>query len=170
MPATPEVLKADWKNEDYTAILSTLLDLYGRDLLKAQPSDREKYCSKASSAKACWVAIISGMSRYESNHRTESTYKEDFKNSKGEFIISAGLLQVSHESCNSYGAEIKNTEALKEPAHNLRCGILILNKWVPKDEVIAGGEKSAWRGGARYWAVLRNKQAQIQVISRALTK
>lgn len=166
---TSPTLKADWPDSAYTVILSKALDAYGADLLAAKPSDYARFCGTAP-ARACWVAVISAMARYESGFDTNQTYTEKFKDSKGQYVISTGLLQVSLESCRAYGASATSTAELKLPEKNLECAVRILNRWVPKDGVIAAGSSGAWRGGARYWAVLRDKQTQIATRARVLTQ
>jgi hypothetical protein len=101
------------------------------------------------------VHLMAAMAKYESSFNASSTYKESFKNGRGEYVISTGLFQVSYESSRGYGFAGITTEQLKDPYKNIDVAIAILNKWATADGVIAGSGKSPYRGGARYWSVLR---------------
>lgn len=103
-----------------------------------------------------WCQLLSIMAKYESGFDPLQYYTEDFNDSKGNKIISRGLLQISIESANAYGAELTNAEQLHDVRTNLRCAILILDRWVSRDLVLASGIVGNWRGGARYWSVLRD--------------
>ncbi len=137
------------------------ITLYGKDLLAANPSDYAKYCGTAPKLD-CYNAILHGMSVYESGIDPSKTYKENFEDAKGNYVISTGLLQVSVESCKSYGSSANSTEDLKIPEKNLECSVRILNRWIPKDGVIAGGSYGEWKGAARYWSILRKGQAEVR--------
>lgn len=122
-------------------------------LASAKPRDATSFCPKGMSAEN-WVHLLASMAKYESSFKPSTTYKESFKNSKGEYVISTGLLQLSYESVAGYGFRV-TTEQLKDPKQNLTIGIKILEKWVTQDGVITSGG-SPYRGGARYWSVLRS--------------
>jgi hypothetical protein len=102
-----------------------------------------------------WVHLIVAMARFESSYKPVTTYREKFKNSRGEFVISTGLLQISYESARGYGFSGITTEQLKEPKKNLEVGVKILERWSLADGVIAGNGKSPYQGSSRYWSVLR---------------
>jgi len=100
-----------------------------------------------------WTHLLVAMAYYESTFRPSHTYLESFKNTKGERILSTGLLQLSYESVGGYGFKV-TTQQLKDPFLNLTIGVKILERWVVNDGVI-GSQVSPWRGGGRYWSVLR---------------
>lgn len=107
-----------------------------------------------------WVHLLAAMCKFESSFKETSTYKENFKNSKGEYVISTGLFQVSYESVRGYGFTGITTDDLKDPFKNIEVAIKILEKWVVSDEYIyrtySGPDgKTHYEGGSRYWAVLR---------------
>jgi len=136
------------------------LDTLGKDLLDVVPADRSLFCprySKMSYAqrKQYWTFMISAMTRFESNFNTNTKYTESFTDSNGKKVISRGLLQISIESGRGYDCDLRTAQDLHDPYKNLACGIRILNRWVSRDGRIAGKVSSKWRGGARYWAVLR---------------
>ena len=145
----------EWSTHVYNA-----LDSLGQDMLDVIPADKSLFCPKYSNLsyaqrKQYWTYVLSSMVRFESNFKTETKYTEDFNDSRGNRVISRGLLQISIESGNAYGCNFRTTADLHDPYQNLSCGIRILNRWVGRDGRIAGKVSGSWKGGARYWAVLR---------------
>lgn len=118
-----------------------------------QTKVKDPFCPEMNNRN--WVHLLAAMTRYESNFKPTLTYQEKFKNSKGEFVISTGLLQLSYESSRGYGFPGITTEQLKDPFKNLEVGVAILSKLVAQDGVITS-DKAPWKGGARYWSVLRS--------------
>ena len=94
----------------------------------------------------------------ESDFDEDQTYKENFKEADGTFIISRGLLQLSKTSAINYGCDIDSGSDLEKADNNLLCGLRIMKHWILNDKVIAGGRKGAWRGLARYWGPFRTKK------------
>jgi hypothetical protein len=156
--------KAAWDNipegKMYTIYTMESLWKYGGDLLAVtNVSDSEIYCAllpkmTKDQRLSFWVALISCMAERESNFKTQTSYKEGFDDSKGDAVISRGLMQLSLESVNqkAYGGNVKRAEDLHDPKINLECAVKILNYWIPKDGFIG----TAKYGGARYWATLRD--------------
>lgn len=163
--------------KDWTAHVDRELDRIGSDLLETVPADKNTFCPKYQNLshaqrKQFWTFLISSMVRFESNFKTDSAYTEDFNDSSGKKVISRGLLQISIESGNAYGCGFKTTKDLHDPYQNLSCGVRILNRWMANDERIAGKVNGSWKGGARYWSVLRTTSgsySSIQSWSRALS-
>lgn len=170
-----EAAKTDGKK--WTAHVMTQLDVLGDDLLDVIPADGTTFCPKYNSLtraqrKNFWVYLMSQMTKYESSFNTNLKYTEDFDDSNGNPVISAGLLQISIESGNAYGCAFKSTSDLLDPYQNLSCGIRILNRWMGKDARIAGKVSGSWKGGARYWAVLRSTNspyANIVAATKAIS-
>lgn len=136
------------------------LPILGPDLLAKNPKDVAAFCANyknlsPADQKNFWVYFISAMTELESSHKPEMQYVEAFDDANGNNVVSRGLLQLSIESGNGYGCGLKNANELHDPYVNLNCGLRILNRWIGRDLVISGKEGTAWRGGARYWAVLR---------------
>lgn len=102
-----------------------------------------------------WVHLLAAMCYFESGFKPEKTYRESFKNSKGEIVISTGLFQLSYESVRGYGFKTATTESLKNPFENITIAVKILENWVVKHGTIAGTGEKPYKGGAMYWAVLR---------------
>lgn len=146
--------------KDWTLHVLQTMDSLGKNILDVVPSDAETFCPKYAGLsyeqrKDVWAFLISAMVRYESNFKPEVQYQESFKDSKGNYVISRGLLQLSIESSQGYKCGLSDAQELHDPYKNLSCGIRILDRWLDRDGRIAGQEGSAWRGGARYWSVLR---------------
>lgn len=148
------------EGKEWTTHVDRELDRLGQTLLDVVPADRSVFCPKYSmmsyaQRKQYWAFMLSAMVRFESNFKTETSYTEGFSDSNGKPVISRGLLQISIESGNAYGCGFKTTKDLHDPLQNLSCGIRILDRWVGRDGRIAGKVDGKWRGGARYWSVLR---------------
>lgn len=170
--------KADWSSKEWTKILSSAIDQYGGDMLKVTPSDASTYGLKGD-RKQFYIMLISSMARYESSFAPTTTYRECNKTKcvysggcqysaqygycmksgssvDGGIIISRGLLQMSYSSAKNYGCSfLTKPEDLHDVTNNLKCSVIILNKWVTQDKVIGTDKK----GGARYWSVLRESSA-----------
>ncbi|NRA30295.1 MAG: transglycosylase [Parvularculaceae bacterium] len=182
----PPMFRAAWDGEpDGTAwteaLLAALTSAEGEALLAATPSDVTDFCPgfltlDEQGRAAFWVATFSAMAKLESNFQADLTFNEKencntdacraaFTTQDGRDVISRGLLQLSQESANGYqGCTVPadNEELLHNPAVNLQCSVAIMARWVPEDGVIAKLQ-SPWRGGARYWSVLRRPEKLIQI-------
>lgn len=101
--------------------------------------------------KDCVAQLMSIMAKYESGFDPKNVYHEPPPLG----VDSIGLFQLSIESEKTL-CSLKSKEDLKEPITNIKCAVKVLSKWVQKDGVLYGGQKGAWRGGSRYWSVLRN--------------
>jgi len=184
----PLVIEVDWasvpEGAAWTDFTANAIDELGSGLIASSPSDVSSFCPNYEilddeTKRAFWVSLISAMARPESNFNPAVSFneydnckypgcKDDFTTQDGRKVVSRGLLQMSQESANGYkrfGCEIaiEDEETLHDPATNLRCGVVILARWVSADGQIAK-ETSPYRGGARYWSVLRRpgKIAGIQ--------
>lgn len=145
----------DWSNHLYAE-----MDRLGQDLLDVVPADAATFCPNYKNLsyndrKKYWVFIMSVMAKFESGFKTNSSYTEDFTDSRGNNVISRGLLQLSIESAKGYDCELASAQDLHNPLKNLSCGVRILDRWVGRDGRIGGKINSQWRGGARYWSVMR---------------
>jgi hypothetical protein len=160
-PAPAEVFKGRWNNAEYDAILANALAVHGKELYSVKPMDYKDFIKEWPSTKEgltiFWSNILIEMSKYESGWKTATQYKESFKGSDGEYIISRGLYQLSHSSAKAYGCPLPKPESLHDPKLNIECAVVILNRWVGRDGRIAGKANGKWLGGARYWSVLRQE-------------
>ncbi len=75
---------------------------------------------------------------------------------EGTPISSRGLLQISRESANGYGCNIKDAKELHQPGVNIACAVRIFNRWIVKDKMISGRVKGKWKGAARYFSPFRD--------------
>lgn len=145
----------DWSNHLYSE-----MDRLGQDLLDVVPADSATFCPNYKNLsyderKKYWVYVMSVMTKFESSFKPNTSYTEDFNDSSGRKVISRGLLQISIESAKGYDCEVRDAQELHDPFKNLSCAVRILDRWVGRDGRIAGKVDSKWRGGARYWAVMR---------------
>lgn len=157
---TKSLNRRSWSEHIYDE-LPTL----GPDLLKANPVDAKIFCPNfpnlsESERKQFWAFFISSMAKFESGFDPNESYTEGFKDNTNTYVISRGLLQISLESSKGYRCGFNSGKELYHPTKNLSCGIKILNHWMKKDQRIASRSGLGWRGGARYWAVLRQGPKQ----------
>ncbi len=165
---------AAFHNKSWSDITRDAIHTYGQDMLHvSRLKDAKYYCPRFSKLSVSerlqvFTTLISQIAKYESAYKTNAKYTENLKDRFGNYVVSRGLLQLSIESANGYGCRIKNAIELHNPKTNLECGVRILNKWVSRDRYIGTGS----RGGARYWATLRNHsyaQSKIRSKIRALS-
>jgi len=163
------------QGKEWTAHVNRQLDLIGADLLVGDPQDSNLFCGNYdklsdSQRRQYWTFILSMMVKYESGFNTNAKLTEKFTDYHGRKVISRGLLQISIESSHSYDCGLRSSQDLHDPLQNLTCGIRILNRWVKYDRRIAGKVSQSWRGGARYWAVLRSVSGSYKSILKASQK
>jgi len=136
---------------DYTYML-----VKNSKLVTIKASDEKAFCPNGMSA-ANWTHLITAVAKRESNHKPALEYKESFKNSKGEYIISTGLLQISLESSKGYNCGMTSQADLKDPYKNIACGVKIFERWLERDKVLSKKVGSQWTGAiARYHSVGRD--------------
>lgn len=136
------------------------LPTLGPALLESNPVDAKIFCPnyanlEESERKQFWAFFISSMVKFESNFDPKEAYTEGFTDSSGRYVVSRGLLQISLESSKGYRCGFASEKDIHNPTKNLSCGIRILNHWMKKDVRIASRSGLNWKGGARYWSVLR---------------
>lgn len=128
--------------------------------------DVTRFCPKFSSLSRperieFWVEVISVMAFYESNWSPKLHYGEPPPLG----YDSIGLLQLSYEDKHYKFCTLnRKAKSLENPLLNLDCGIRILAQLVAKDGII--GSDKPYRGGARYWSVLREKRALPKVLAK----
>ncbi len=159
----------------WTTHLNGALDTLGKDMLDVIPADATTFCGNYKSLsynqrKQFWMYLMSYMTKYESGFNTKTSYTESFSDSSGKKVVSRGLLQISIESGRAYGCDLKTESDLHDPYKNLDCGVRILNRWLDRDGRFAGKVDGAWRGGARYWSVLRTTSGSYSSIVSGVSK
>lgn len=144
-----------WANPDWDQML--LKAIGESELMTARPKDLNEF-GVMKDPKVFWGKILVTMSYWESKWKPDAKYQESFRDRSGKRIWSRGLFQLSLESGLGYKCPFRNQEDLHDPERNIKCAVLILERWVTRDNRIAGKESGSWRGGARYWAVLRGSR------------
>lgn len=174
--AAAPLWEASVKNgKEWTAHVLNNLDTLGKDMMNASPTDVATFCPKYSQLsyaqkKDVWTYLMSIMVKNESGFDPNQQFKESFKDSNGKNVISRGLFQISIESSQGYSCGIKKAQELHDPYVNLSCGIRILNRWVSRDKRVAGKVNGGWRGGARYWSVLRTtSRSYPEIVAKTKT-
>lgn len=161
-PEAPKVkLNKSWPNTDWQS--------YAYEKAKELPrtTDEKEFCPQGLT-QANWTHLLAAMAYYESGYSPAKTYREKFKNGRGEYVISVGLFQTSYESSRGYGYPGITTEDLKAPFLNIDVAVSILKKLTLRDGVVANHSGQPWLGGQKYWSVLRTtgKLAQIKARMR----
>lgn len=129
------------------------------------PIDEANWFPNDMDRAECYVHLLAAMCKFESGFNPKQMYKEKFKNSNGEYVVSTGLLQLSYESVAGYGFKT-TTEKLKDPFHNITIAVKILERWITQDKKIAESRPNL--GGARYWSVLR--EPNVNEVKELLSK
>jgi hypothetical protein len=123
-------------------------------------SDEKEFCPQGLT-RANWVHLFASIAKNESNFKPNLTYREAFKNGKGEWVISVGLYQVSYESAGGYGFRGLTTEQLKNPTLNTQVAVAIVKKLAAQDGRLAGKKPNGqWAGASRYFSVFRNDKVK----------
>lgn len=158
-------------NRTWSEHVYNTLPTLGPDLLTSNPVDAKIFCPNyknlgKSDRKRFWAFFISSMAKFESEFNPKSAFTEGFKDSTGRYVVSRGLLQISLESSKSYSCGFRTSADLHSANGNLSCGIRILNHWMKRDVRIASKYGGGWKGGARYWSVLRagNKDSYKSIV------
>lgn len=74
----------------------------------------------------------------------------------GGFAVSRGLFQLSVSSSRGLGCNwINNSDDLHNEDLNIKCALYIYKNYILQDKIITGKVDDKWKGGARYWSVLR---------------
>ena len=161
----------------WTEIVLDELDSSGAGLLGTEIADADALCPAypeltPAERKLFYLGLVSRMAQFESGFDPETRFTESFTDSTGQRVVSRGLLQLSIESARGYqGCSPPTAQSLHDPRTNLHCGIVILNRWVSQDGVVGERVGGGWRGGARYWSVLREtspRRTQIEEFTRNL--
>lgn len=160
------------KNRDGSWTRAAETAVANSPLIRLNPADIRQFCPNypklaKPERRKFWVALLSAMSKPESNFEPQAKYRERFADAKGRPVISRGLLQISIESANQkrYDCDIRHPALLHDPVINLACGVRILAKWVSSDGVIASHDADQHQGGGRYWSTLRAGNGKVSAIA-----
>lgn len=144
--------KGAWNNQDWDRALIDAIEAEGLTALR--PVDAKDFSLEPTSTLD-WARLLIQMARFESNFKPTTTYQEAFADARGRRVVSSGLFQISIESSNARGCQFQSQGELLIAERNIKCAVKIFAYWVKRDGRIAGLGPGQWRGGARYWAVLR---------------
>jgi len=179
-PNIPDHAATSWGNDFFSeAEMKEIKKMIDERLSVLNPKDVYKfnkyYSDLTINARTdFWLVLLSAMAKKESNHDPSRAYKESFRDTRGNYIISRGLFQLSPESVNGYNKFASHfpkvtSSTLHDKMVNTRWAIVILSRWVKKDGVIYS-ESDPWKGGARYWSVLRNNDRTEFIIEDCLKR
>tara|TARA_Y100000310_G_scaffold243676_1_gene248221 strand:- start:6409 stop:7041 length:633 start_codon:yes stop_codon:yes gene_type:complete len=164
-----------WANPDWDKTLVEAIE--SSKLIGAEPKDLSEFGVKKDPVKF-WGNILVTMSFWESKWKPDAKYQESFRDRNGKRIWSRGLFQLSIESSLGYKCPFKKESDLHDPHLNIKCAVMILERWVTRDKYIANNGKksleclrsgSPWYcGGARYWSVLRGSRDYTSKALRAI--
>lgn len=152
---------------EWVKMLSEKIDVYGKPLINNRPKDWGSYCKTDFEKLTTWqrkqfyIMMLSKLAEYESSYNPRATYKEDFKNSKGEWVISAGIFQNSLESGKGYGCPYKEQNDLFDPNKNIECAVKIVNRWVGERDRVIAPTAAPWLGMARYFGPFRREKRKL---------
>ena len=140
------------------------------------PTDYKEYCPAfknltKSDKVQVYAELMVLMAKKESSWNPAAKYLESFKDRHGKRILSSGLFQISLGSANGYKGvcAFKEQDELFDPIKNLKCSVRILDRWVVRDKVFGSKVSGSWRGGARYWSVMRQGSSSNKYIKSRLS-
>lgn len=164
-----------WKNAEWDRILLAEIRAQGLTSV-ASLKDAGEFCPGYSrldpgGREEFWAVLMVAMAKRESGWKPGTTYKEAFSDARGNPVISAGLFQISPESASSkaYGCGTMTAAMLVKAEPNIVCSTRILARWVKTDGYV-GSKPDGYRGGARYWSVLRPASSSRPTIITATRK
>jgi hypothetical protein len=124
----------------------------GAPLLDVVPQDIAAWCpaypqSDAASRAAFWTGLVSALAWHESTHRPEAV------GGGGQWF---GLVQIYPPTARFRQCQAQSGAALQDGPANLRCAIRIMGITVPRDQMVAQGN----RGVAADWGPMHSSQSR----------
>lgn len=172
-----KTIKPRWEtvkaHPEWTGYARESLWEHGQYLLTGELKDIGDFSTKkVTDREEFMIFLLSLMVEKESYFDPSSEYKENFKDRHGRYVISTGLFQISLESSNGsrYKCGMKSQADLKDPRKNIECSVKILNALVKENARLAGRVSRRWKGGARYWSVLRKGHSPYNFIVKEMKK
>jgi len=135
-------------------------------LTELSPLDASDFSLDPANAEH-WARLLVEMAKWESGWKPAKIYTEAFHDAQGRRVVSTGLFQISVESMRGIGCRVTQDELLTAE-RNIHCAVKAFAYYVRKDSRIAGLGPGQWRGGARYWAVLRGANDYTRKALRAI--
>jgi len=177
-------LSWETKNPERAAWSDTLVAALAQkipDMSKAK--DIKTFCPKFELLEPiqktrAFAELMIGMAKFESGWKPETSYRECSNKScvygsgcfkhptygycmkgnpkyDGGVVTSRGLLQMSISSSLSYGCDLKDSSELHLPAKNLQCAVIILDKQIKREGVIAAQRS--------YWSVIKSSYSKNHI-------
>ena len=164
-------MKSLFPNQDWTDYLYSQVVAYGLDTMPVKDGAEFGIDGTAES----WVHLFAAMAKHESGFNPNQEFVE--KDIEGN-PVSTGLFQIGYKAAVRYRlyarspadrATLKgmtSTAKMKDPLDNILLAVIIMARWVKEDGVISRNDGTAkdpdWKGGARYWSVLRDGAPKIK--------
>ncbi|WP_236687734.1 transglycosylase SLT domain-containing protein [Jannaschia aquimarina] len=121
----------------WTRAAMRAIESHGQKLVDTVPRDIQAWCPAYPEAdrwsrKAFWAGLLSTLAKHESTWRP---------NAVGGGGLWYGLVQIYPPTAQLYKCQARTGEALKDGALNMSCAVRIMNRTVPRDNVVARGMK-----------------------------
>lgn len=162
----------------------------------ANAKDRADFCPKFAELTparqtAAFAEFLLGIIYFESSYIPTKWYTETAMGMDSvtkKQIVSEGFFQLSYQDVKGYpycefdyskdkGLGMSDPKkTILDPYKNLRCGVRIFNHLATQNVAIsqqafdAVKGKTVYKGGARYWSVLREQKRRGQIIDRLKTR
>lgn len=153
------------RTNGWTYLMHESLKAHGKWLL-SEANDMSMFCGGPCKASKLdmMTYFMSLMVEHESWFRPHLEYKEDFRAWKGgPIVISRGLFQISYHSSRQsrYNCGFTDPKQMHGVHANMKCSVKILNTLAKENGVVMGGNStSTYKGGSRYWSVLRPSRSK----------
>lgn len=161
-PTEPERLVTRWDHrpeaETWNAAMIEALQQHGAPLISLVPTDIDDYCPSYPEAseddrRAFWVGLFSALAFHESTWNPKAV---------GGGGLWYGLVQIDPRSARWFGCEATTGAALKDGVANLRCGVRIAAKQVPRRGTVSRG--------MRDWGPFHNASKRAEMASFTRTQ
>lgn len=161
VPADATAYEMRWEHrpesDAWTQSALNALRSYGAPLPDMVPRDIETWCPGYATAsqedrEAFWIGLVSALAKHE------STWNPGAVGGGGKWF---GLVQIAPGTARSYGCNAKSGSALKNGSDNVSCAIRILARTVPRDGVVAAGN----RGAAADWGPFHSSSKRADMIN-----
>lgn len=155
-------MKKEWRDYLYEQIPNEIVNTIPKDFLRYVDSNK-----KGVWMREFYTTLFVELARFESGFNPKATFKESFKDSKGDYVTSTGLFQVSVESLRGYGVKLTQEE-LFDPYKNIDAMLAIAKKWIVSDGVISS-DKAPWKGMSRYFSPFRDAKKKEAIAKETRT-
>jgi len=154
-----------WPNQEWAKVA---LEAVRAEKLTSIPiTDGKLFCPKGLTERN-WVHLMAGIVTYESNFKPNTTYREAFKSSNGQYVLSSGLFQISISSTQQarYGCKWSSQAELLDPVKNIQCSAKVIRALVTENKAVTNHAGTAYKGTARYFSTMRPSGKLSQIKSK----